>query len=121
MRNRCNNPRADNFKWYGARGISVCARWGSFENFLADMGERPKGMTIDRIDNERGYEPGNCRWANHLDQTRKQAKNRLTVELADELRRDRAAGMTFRALGSKYGISATTAHRCALGLIWAIA
>lgn len=64
MRARCHNPRHAKFPSYGARGIAVCARWrASFEAFLADMGERPKGTTVDRIDGTRGYEPGNCRWA----------------------------------------------------------
>lgn len=120
MRNRCSNASADNFKWYGGRGISVCERWQFFENFLADMGERPAGMTIDRIDNMRGYEPGNCRWSTHVEQTRKQAKNKLTEKLALALRSDREAGMSYRQLGEKYQISATTAHRCATNATWAI-
>lgn len=68
MIGRCK-PSSRVYKYYGASGIAVCDRWLTFSNFLADMGYRPEGLTIDRIDNSRGYEPGNCQWATMLEQS----------------------------------------------------
>jgi hypothetical protein len=75
MHTRCTNPRRNKWDRYGGRGITVCDRWKSFENFLADMGERSDGLTLERIDNDGHYEPGNCKWATR----REQAMNKATT------------------------------------------
>lgn len=70
MLQRCTNPNAQAYHNYGARGITVCKRWQKFENFLADMGPRPAGLTLERIKNNKGYSPSNCVWATPTQQNR---------------------------------------------------
>jgi len=83
MKKRCYNENHKDYLRYGGRGISVCSRWlNSFENFLEDMGERPKWLTLDRINSDENYSKSNCRWATRLDQ----ARNKTSIRAASGAR-----------------------------------
>lgn len=79
MRQRCEDRTHEDYKYYGARGITVCDRWAFFENFLADMGEKPDGKSIDRVDNDGGCCKANCRWAASIEQANNTSNNRRIV------------------------------------------
>lgn len=103
MRRRCNNPERPDYPRYGGRGIKVCDEWQeSFETFLADMGERPEGLTLDRKDNAGPYCKDNCKWSTRTEQGRNQRTNKMvTVE---------GVTMAFSAAAEHYGVNAATAH-----------
>ena len=108
MRARCNNSRHKNYADYGGRGISVCERWNDFALFLADMGEKPAGMSIDRIDPSRGYAPDNCRWATQAQQMSNMRRNKI-VSLGSE-------SLTVSEWARRLKISASVIyHRLAAG------
>lgn len=79
MRQRCENPKDEHYPDYGGRGIRVCERWQTYENFLEDMGAKPERMTLDRVRVEGHYEPGNCRWATVTEQNRNKRTNRMVT------------------------------------------
>lgn len=108
MRQRCHNPKNDRYASYGGRGIKVCDRWReSFENFYADMGPRPPGAQLDRVDNDKGYSPENCRWATRKEQQNNTRANRI-VEFNGE-RRTIAEWASLRGL--PYARVQTRLHR----------
>jgi hypothetical protein len=80
MKTRCLNPKSTNYALYGGRGIKICERWGKFENFIADMGERPTDMSIDRIDVNGDYCPENCKWSSKKEQSQNRRKLKLINE-----------------------------------------
>lgn len=104
MIQRCTNPKRPAYARYGGRGITVCDRWLKFENFLADMGERPDGKTLDRFPNNKGnYEPGNCRWATVTEQN----QNRAYCKPKREPGRPR--GTPIDMTGQRFGMLVVTA------------
>lgn len=133
MMQRCYNPRHQAFKNYGGRGITVCEPWHDPRVFAAwiehNLGPRPDGCTLDRINNDAGYEPGNMRWATRRTQTRNQrlgvrpqgsAKPQamLTEDIVRACRTRWAAGETQESLAIEYGVSKPTMHKALVGKTW---
>lgn len=104
MRDRCKRKDREGSHNYTARGIKVCERWHDISNFLADMGERPEGMTLDRINNDGDYEPGNVRWATNSEQARNKRTSKLTLEMAIEIAVLRLQGVQCKVIAAKYGV-----------------
>ena len=97
MKQRCLNPNDTNWPRYGGAGVGVCSEWLVFEAFLRDMGERPPGTSIDRIDNAEGYSKSNCRWATRSQQQRNKA-NSVPPSVAAVILDLSAAGLTRRQI-----------------------
>jgi len=114
MIERCRNPKAPNYHNYGGRGIRVCARWEKFEHFLADMGERPPGHTLDRIDNDGDYSKENCRWAtNRVQHNNKRTNHPLTFNGRTQTIADwaRELGISYYTLNSRVTIRGWSADK----------
>lgn len=133
MMARCYDQAHVGYKNYGARGITVCQAWHDPAAYIAwieqNLGPRPGGCTLDRIDNDRGYEPGNLRWATHAEQVKNQRdipkprgtakmQARLTEDIVRECRRRWAAGEPQNALAAEFGVSKPTMHKALVGKTW---
>jgi hypothetical protein len=115
---RCTNPKNKAWVSYGGRGVVVCDRWRVFGQFLEDMGVRPPGLTLERLDNDKGYEPGNCQWATRSDQMRNTRATKLESHEPEQIRWLRSLGYPSRDLAAFYGVAVNTIHRVLRGDLW---
>ena len=115
MRNRCNNTNAIGYHLYGGRGITVDPRWDDFNSFYNDMGPRPVGASLDRIDVNGNYTPANCRWATQTTQVRNSGNSKLTFKQAMEIRYTREF---YKDIAPKYGVAEHTVSEIKNGNIW---
>jgi len=102
MKRRCLNSSHKDYKHYGEKGITITPRWHDFSKFLADMGERPEGKTIDRIDNSKGYTKTNCRWATSIEQIRNSRTPKLSPQKVLTIFKDTRPQ---KNIAKKYGVS----------------
>lgn len=109
MKNRCQNIRAEDYKYYGKKGIEVCERWQIFQNFREDMGDKPHSrMTIDRKDSSKNYCKENCRWATRQTQAQNRSYCVLNYKKAKEIRKLYKTGKSLKELAVLFGAGKTT-------------
>lgn len=119
MKNRCLNSNAMDFAYYGGRGIGISIRWLVFENFLADMGRKPNdSYSIDRIDSDGHYCKSNCVWSDKSTQARNRKYCKITLKLAEDIRKQYRKGVSQKTLAKKYRVSQTTISLITRGESW---
>lgn len=121
MRRRCGDPQNPQYRWYGAKGVTVCDKWQKFAGFFEDMGERPPSMTIDRIDSNGNYEKANCRWSTMTDNLRNRSSVKLTVQKAQEIRDMLAAkAYTQKEIARFYGVDPSIISNINTNKYWVV-
>lgn len=119
MNQRCNCPGHDSYPHYGGRGIAICERWRTFENFLEDMGPKPSPKhSLDRRDVNGNYEPGNCRWATSAEQARNKRTTKLEPHEPAQIRWLLSEGVKTADVARFYGIGAMTVGKIKRGERW---
>ncbi len=119
LKERCTNPSDINYHRYGGRGITFCERWNVFENFLEDMGEKPEGLQIDRIDNDGNYEPGNCRWVTGTENIRNASGTKLNTEAVKVIKYAlKHLGISKAKLAEIHKVSRVTIYDISIGKTW---
>lgn len=116
MRNRCLNPNAEDWAYYGGRGVTIVRKWAVFAVFLRDMGRRPSPRhTLDRINDNVGYRPGNCRWATRLTQSRNRSYVKLSFAMAVAIRKNPGRQVD---IAKQYGVSQTLVSMIKRRVAW---
>lgn len=119
MNDRCHSKDNIGYQYYGGRGIQVCERWrNSFEAFVSDVGCKPEGRTLDRIDNDGNYEPGNVRWSTHAEQARNCRGCRLNVRKVGRIKRRLRQGLPCADVARNEGVSYSAIYAIQTGVRW---
>lgn len=118
MRNRCERSTNEHYDRYGGRGIVVCERWKKFENFLADMGLKPAGLTLDRVNNDGNYEPGNVQWASRSEQAQNRSSSSVTIQQVRDIRRRVLGGERQSHVARSLMVSKTVVNQIVKGRTW---
>lgn len=118
MVRRCYNHSHPAFANYGGRGIAVCDKWRTFAGFFSDMGRKPNGLSLDRIDNDKGYYKDNCRWATTTEQARNRRTAKLTIEQVGSIKEMLSSGATQSYVADMFSVSRSSIGHIAQGSTW---